>query len=363
MVNRSSYFEQPATIFNGCFNLITEDLSSIEIKETFAKDKCLIKDKAKDNFYYSSFILTENTRSKTLCSVSFYPSSITSKYIPRLAFKRVDKDGVDRTIETRKDINISFSDSESAQIFWKLIRFLGSFKEIVDLGEFAHSFQVIDGSISPETLSLIKEVFANPEKQEVLDFIVAHEIIPNDLFIAFQQLNKVKAIETFEVMLAQDLKESDWQKWFTNNSWVLGTEFVKILEERNIDTQNISDFLMEAYDGFLDIVEIKRPDGGLKFWAEVQDHNNWIPHSDLIKALTQASKYIYEVEREANSQKFLERVGYVKTIKPRCILIYGRSLNWDKEKKESFRILNSNYHNLTIMTYDHILERAKRLLD
>jgi hypothetical protein len=44
---------------------------------------------------------------------------------------------------------------------------------------------------------------------------------------------------------------------FQKNDWVLGTEFVKILDERKIDTANISDFLMQAYDGFIDIVEIK----------------------------------------------------------------------------------------------------------
>jgi hypothetical protein len=64
---------------------------------------------------------------------------------------------------------------------------------------------------------------------------------------------------------------------------------------------------MEAYDGFLDIIEIKRPEGNLKFWMDKKDHDNLVPSTDLIKAITQASKYIYEVEREANSNKFLEK--------------------------------------------------------
>ncbi len=223
-------------------------------------------------------------------------------------------------------------------------------------------FIPLDETFDKRNIEHLKAIFANPEKQELLDFIIGHEIIPEDLFIAFQQLAKVKAIDEFSNMLNDNLTESHWQKWFTDNSWVLGTEFVKILDERAIDTANISDFLMQAYDGFLDIVEIKRPEGTLKFWADQKDHDNYVPHSDLIKAITQASKYIYEVEREANSIKFLEKVGYVKTIKPRCILIYGRSDKWDSEQKESYRILNSNYHNLTILTYDHILERAKRLV-
>ena len=125
---------------------------------------------------------------------------------------------------------------------------------------------------------------------------------------------------------------------------------------------NITDYLMQAYDGFLDIIEIKKPTPDIKFWHLIKDHNNYNPSQDLIKAITQSTKYIYEVEREANSIKFLERVGYVKTIKPRCVLIFRRSNDWDDNQKEAYRILNSSYHNLTILTYDHVLSRAKRIL-
>lgn len=119
---------------------------------------------------------------------------------------------------------------------------------------------------------------------------------------------------------------------------------------------------MQAYDGFLDIVEIKRPSESLQFWASGLDHGNYVPSQNLVKAITQATKYIHEVEREANSVKFLERVGNVKTIKPRCILIYGRSNEWNQYQREACRILNSSYHNLTILTYDHVLSRAKRIV-
>jgi hypothetical protein len=223
-------------------------------------------------------------------------------------------------------------------------------------------FIPLDEQFEAGNLEHLQAFFSHPEKQELIDFVLGHDIIPNELFSAFNQLAKHKAVERFEEMLDDDLTEHNWQKWFEDNDWVLGTEYVRVLDERNIDTKNITDFLMEAYDGFLDIVEIKRPDGDLHFWANSKDHDNYIPHQDLVKAITQASSYIYEVEREANSVKFLERVDNVKTIKPRCVLIFGRSDDWNNEQKESYRLLNSNYHNLNIMTYDHVLERAKRMI-
>jgi hypothetical protein len=41
------------------------------------------------------------------------------------------------------------------------------------------------------------------------------------------------------------------------------------------------------------------------------------------------------------------------------MLVMSRSNNWDKEHRESFRILNSMYHNIDIVTYDMLLDRAK----
>ena len=123
--------------------------------------------------------------------------------------------------------------------------------------------------------------------------------------------------------------------------------------------KNISDYLVKTHDGFLDVVEIKNPNMG--FWMDNLDHSNYVPSVNLTKAITQAQKYIHEIEREANSKKFAERVG-VNVVKPRCTLIIGRSNNWNDEQREAYRILNSSYHNLLILSYDHILSRAKSML-
>lgn len=200
------------------------------------------------------------------------------------------------------------------------------------------------------------------KKKELIRFILDNQVIPDELAEGLKQAQRNRAVKEFEGMLDQNLNEGAWQRWFESNSWVLGSQFVRILEERYIDTKNISDFLMQAYDGFLDVVEIKRPGGGLQFWSTSLDHGNYVPSIDLTKAITQATRYIYEVERETNSLKFLERVDGVKTVKPRCILIFGRSIDWNNEQAEAYRIMNAGYHNLTILTYDHVLTRAKRIV-
>jgi len=241
-----------------------------------------------------------------------------------------------------------------------LVSFLCS--DFAALKDGVKRFISIDDSFTKDNVDYLKSLFSHPEKVSLVNLLSSNDVIPADILVAVGHIKRIKAIEEFEKMLAEDLVEHKWQKWFEENSWVLGTDFVRVLDERRIDTDNISDLLVEAYDGFLDIIELKRPQGNLKFWAEQKDHGNYVPHSDLVKAITQSAHYIYEVEREANSNKFRERVGGIKTIKPRCVLIFGRSYDWNEEQKECYRILNSNYHNLTILTYDHILERGKRIL-
>jgi len=259
------------------------------------------------------------------------------------------------SLEPKSELTLTHEELKS------LVEFLQQNYEPFSKG--VKAFIPLDHPFDSENASQIKALFSLPNKAEVINFILDNNIISSELVLGLRHSQRLKAIKKFEEMLNQDLRENEWQKWFEANSWVLGSQFVRILDERTIDTKNISDFLMEAYDGFLDVVEIKRPNGGLQFWASNQDHGNFVPSTDLIKAVTQASRYIYEVEREANSVKFLEKVGGVKTVKPRCVLIFGRSHEWSSEQIEAYRIMNANYHNLSILTYDHVLTRARQMVN
>lgn len=125
------------------------------------------------------------------------------------------------------------------------------------------AFIPLDKPYEKENAVQIRALFVLPEKQKLVQFILNHDVIPEDLAAGLQQAHRNRAIKQFESMLEQDEKEPAGQEWFEKNSWVLGSEFIRILDQRDIDVQNMSDFLMEAYAGFLDVLEIKRPEGGL----------------------------------------------------------------------------------------------------
>lgn len=244
--------------------------------------------------------------------------------------------------------------------FENLIKFISDNVEPMKDG--VKRYICIDDDFDVELADKLRGIFAHEDKGKVLEFLVEHDLMPEEILHGLESQKRMRAVQEFEEMLEQNLVEYDWQKWFTENNWVLGSEYVRVLEERALDTENIVDYFMEAYDGFLDVIEIKRPEGGLQFWRERTDHGNVIPHADLVAAVTQATNYIYEVEREMNSDKFLERTGRVPVVKPRAVLIFGRSNDWSPDQKKAYRLLNASYHNLTVLTYDHVLERAKRML-
>lgn len=221
----------------------------------------------------------------------------------------------------------------------------------------------LNGDLTEEDAVAIRTLFDSPDRSGLIALVAERSLIPDDLLVGLEHARRAQALREFAAMLQDDKTESDWQVWFQANDWVLGSDYVRVLDDRRIDVGNIADYLVEAYDGFLDLVEIKRPGGGLRFWANATDHGNYVPHSDLTKAITQASNYLYEVEREANSVKFLDRTAGTRTIKPRCVLVFGRSIEWNDRQHAACRILNSTFHNLTILTYDHVLRRAQRMLD
>lgn len=209
-----------------------------------------------------------------------------------------------------------------------------------------------------ELINKFKELVEN--NSDTAELLIEKGILSDNVFIAATSIKKKDALIDFERNLGEALPESFWQEWFSKNKWVLGSDFAQIIDERNIDTENIADYIMRAFDGFVDLVEIKKPNG-LQFWSATKDHNNYVPSTDLIKAITQCLNYIYAIEREANSVKFIEKTKS-KVIKPRCILIFGRSNDWNDEQREAYRILNAAYNQLSILTYDHLLFRAKNVL-
>ncbi|MFA7151502.1 MAG: Shedu anti-phage system protein SduA domain-containing protein [Candidatus Paceibacterota bacterium] len=253
--------------------------------------------------------------------------------------------------------------------FERILQLLSLFSEL-DLKAVVNKTVIFDQSIignSEEVSRFLKLIVSDPQGKSKIT-----EIAKNYGLIKVGDINSVvqknEAVNLFDNILNEDgefqkykkelnagKEEEVWQKFFSENSWILGSDFVEILDERRIDVENITDYLLKSFDGFVDIIELKLPSA--PFWT-----TEFIPKSELTSATMQCNRYILQTERKINDLEFNKKIQHTPIVKPRITLIYGRSQSWDDKGKEAYRVLNSSYSALNIITYDHLLERAKRLV-
>jgi len=253
--------------------------------------------------------------------------------------------------------------------FERILQLLSLFAEL-DLKAVVNKSVVFDKSIisdSNEVARFLTLIASDPQgKEKIAEIAQNYSLIKigdidsvvckKEAVKLFDKiLDKNEEFQKYKIELGVGKDEEVWQRFFSENSWILGSDFVEILDERRIDVENITDYLLKSFDGFVDIVELKLPSA--PFWT-----TEFIPKSELTSATMQCNRYILQTERKINDLEFNKKIQHTPIVKPRITLIYGRSQSWGESEKEAYRVLNSSYTTLNIITYDHLLERAKRLI-
>jgi hypothetical protein len=308
----------------------------------------------------SVFAKATLSRGPKVAALAFLFHNGTANGKPRLAFK-IGRFNIKHGQADIHDHEVVVPKSEVRLSTEELEKLLDFFEEKLEpVKSNAKRFVTLEGDAEESLIKRLQLLVKRRSVKDMLDLIDQHDLLPGELLAAVINRNRLQAITKFESMLAADARESAWQAWFKENDWVLGSDFVTILDERRIDTQNISDYLVQAADQHLDVIEIKRP--GLSFWNSNLDHGNFVPHADLIKAWTQAQNYIFELEREMNSAKTLERYGGCPIAKPRALLIHGRSNGWTDGEYRAQRLLNGGLSCVQVLTYDQVLAKARKMV-
>jgi len=177
-----------------------------------------------------------------------------------------------------------------------------------------------------------------------------------------------KILNDFATSLAGEHDEDYWRNFFISNRWIFGASNIAIIGERRIDIHHQTDLPFEVEGGFMDIIEIKKPT--FPFWIQSKKGGNYlyrekflIPNSELQGAIAQTSKYILQAEKNVNNADYIRDHNNVIPLKPRGLIVHGRSIGWFDSEWEAFRLLNDRLHGIQIVTFDHLLERAKKVLN
>jgi len=159
-----------------------------------------------------------------------------------------------------------------------------------------------------------------------------------------------KDIKEFESLINSSKKEKELQRFLTKHPWLLGLEYENSKPQKIAPGQRY-DFYIEKYDGYADIVEIKKSN-------DILFDNNGRITSVFSRAIQQIIDYIDDALYYADNKRLSEKLKF-NFLKPKGILIIGRR----DSNTERIKNLGYYFHNIEILTYDDVLDRGKTILN
>jgi hypothetical protein len=163
-----------------------------------------------------------------------------------------------------------------------------------------------------------------------------------------------KRLREFRKMIeSKKSREREAQKFLQKNFWMLGTEYIENKPQRMTGAKRRLDFLAERAGGSFDIIELKGPNQSpFKMIRGKRTITNV-----LRDAIIQVMDYIdYHLEQRASTFK---EEG-LDIYKPKGVIIVGTTTS--EVERASLRQINSYLHNIEVLTYDIVLEKASNVI-
>jgi hypothetical protein len=390
--------------FNNEFDLTSNDLNAIIIKENFDRDNCFVWDANDSNISYNAFVMSKNSRSKTVCEVSFYKSSETDRYIPRLTFCRLSLEGEEQQSRNPIKATIPLAHSEEAIRFWKFIGFLYSYKDLVDTEAFESQYKIVPKE------SYFIEFKSKDEQQrlkELNELIEMAELSVKDIQFLTRE-NRKKNLKAFYYLLInkefpsgksshavyqekyklRNGEEYVWHHFLKRNDWILGLNLdykfvIEFLDEQRIGNpdslgkENPQTDLLGISE-FTTLVELKHTNTNIfKVEKSKGRANTWDFTTDFIEGISQCLGQKFELEKSFGDKVFvkedLSRLSKdeIQTIDPRSILLIGckkrefpinKLDNTNLIKNKTLERFRRNNRNIDVLTYDELFERAYHIV-
>ncbi len=249
-------------------------------------------------------------------------------------------------------------------------KFLDVNQDVVDILKI---FEKVDSS-------LVKSILGRADENDKLQLVLAalndNEI--QNLHASIRQAQHQKALRDLQKLLQleeqhsiceliqeeKDLSiykagqpEKIFQNWIEKNIWTLGIDYIKKHPARQIGMSSESDLIMETTDGFIDLIELKRPKFDLLDYDN--SHKSYYPSKELSKVIGQCLNYQKIMDDYKHN---IEKSYRVKLIKPRVKIIIGRTNKFNDDQHEALRLLNANLNHLQIISYDYLYDCGENII-
>jgi hypothetical protein len=159
--------------------------------------------------------------------------------------------------------------------------------------------------------------------------------------------------------------ETQMQQFIEQHLWLLGLDYIAIRPRRS-GPSGAMDFLLERFDGFHDLLELKSPQDPVVKAPDSKDGVAPAPHAyslspDLSQALAQALVYRDRLTRHAHAAEELS--GLPNPRHPRLIVVIGRLDALPEHRRLALLELNRSLHRVEVVPYDVLGKRAQAMLD
>ncbi len=196
---------------------------------------------------------------------------------------------------------------------------------------------------------------------------------PDDLMQLRNEIELVtlgELIQKFDEMLGMNLPEGRWQRLFSRNPFILGLVFgfpiVKINDQASVGGRTIAgtgdkitDFLVK--NNLTDntaLIEIKTP--GTKLLGKEYRDGVHAPTTEFAGSINQMLDQKYKFQKEIASLKENSGLSDLESYAVNCVLIIGMTPN-DRSQRKSFELFRNNSREISVITFDELLEKLKSL--
>jgi hypothetical protein len=232
-------------------------------------------------------------------SETFFPEQPTQKI-------NIEDDGIENLISSvRAQVILKDSDVSDRVIVLKG----QAAGEILKLNnrDIAAITQLV-GSLTDENIqALAKRV--NPEIVEKIDSAVKY-------------IRMEKSLSWLRAKIEEDVDESVFQKWFDENTWIFGKNYVDRVDKGTIGLQSRADLIYISVDGFADLVELKKSVLARPILLPDASHKTFYPSQELSRALAQVMHYLQVIE---DHRLQLVKLVRIPVLRPTITIIIGRS--------------------------------------
>lgn len=171
-----------------------------------------------------------------------------------------------------------------------------------------------------------------------------------------------RAADAFDALLPT-AGETEIQLFLEDNPWLLGLDYVQVRPRQTL-ARGAVDFLLERFDGFHDLLELKSPNDVLFEGGGPGDDVRPASAFRLSKPLSLALAQVHVYRDVLDLEQAHERMyGLRHTRDPRITILIGRASQLNDQEARVLHELNCSLHRIEVIPFDVLAGRARAVLD